>query len=296
MSNGGVFYTRSPSLNSDADRSLTSGNAGSSLRSKSSQSEMSWTHSLYSSFGSQRIVPDRANLFELVEQQAWKKIRTLLKKKKWREVSKESDDTGLTLLGIAIVFAAPPDIIDLILSIDPHQFYITDVYGATPLHMACLNGASTATVTQLMNFGCDVTLCDVDNRVPLHHTVECICLDGIDFDEGVQVIKILTDADPSMVLAKDKQSDTPLDIAQIARITNAHDEEKSKRFATLYYILRDVSVALYRYRKADWESKGPKITKFCLPSSAASEVSNNSKGTRSTYVGSTQSYESTVRI
>lgn len=275
---------------SDAERSLASGGNG-SLRSRSSHSEMSWTQSIYSSFGGHHIIPDRANLFELVEQQSWKKIRSLLKKKKWREVSRECDDTGLTLLGISIVFAAPPDIIDLILSIDPHQFYKTDVYGATPLHMACLNGASPAAVTQLMQFGCDVTLCDVDGRVPLHHAVECICLDGISFDEGVQVIKLLTDADPSMILAKDKTNDTPIDIAQTARISDAHDEEKSKRFATLYYILRDVSIALYRFRKANWESGGPKFGHVCLKTETGSGISDATKATQSTYTGST-SYES----
>lgn len=278
MSEEGKYYTRSPAMSCESSKSsMFSSSRGSSASDITTTSSRGLRSRLRSSVKMSRI-----KLFGLVEKQRWSKIRKHLSKMKWTEICKETDDTGLTLLGISIVFAAPLDIIELILSIDPNQFYTTDMYGATPLHMACLNGASPKAVQQLMQFGCDVTIRDVDRRVPLHHTVECICLDGIDFDEGLQVIKLLCDADPTMVFARDKLSDTPIDIVQIARITatGAENVEKIRRFETLYIILRDVNINLYKQRKARWELMGPDYSNSL--SRRIDDSGENSKDSQST--------------
>jgi hypothetical protein len=290
MSEEWKYYTRSPSMSCGSSKSsMLSSSRGSSA------SDISTSSRLRS-----RLLPNvkmsRRKLFEFAEKQRWSRIRRLLTKRRWTEICKETDETGLTLLGISIVFAAPLDIIELILSVDPNQFYTTDMYGATPLHMACLNGASPKAVQQLMQFGCDVTNRDVDSRVPLHHTVECICLDGIDFDEGLQVIKLLCDADPTMVFARDKQSDTPIDIVQIARITatGTENNEKIRRFEALYIILRDININLYKQRKALWESMEPDFSNSSSRSIAFS--GETSKDTQSTAQSTSESTNPTSLI
>jgi len=216
-------------------------------------------------------------LFQYAGDQKWRKLRRLLKRRKFQRMCTQRDSTGLSLLGIAVVSGAPIDIIDLILAIDPSQCQSTDAFGATPLHVACLNGASPQAVTYLMKLSNDLVRAkDIDSRVPLHHTVECICRDEISYDEGLEVITILCNADCYMIHAVDKHSDTPVDIVQIARLTT-RPGVNADRLYKLYKFLRDISEKVFREKKLLWEEQGFEKEKKSLKIS-----SEKSMGTAST--------------
>ena len=70
-------------------------------------------------------------LFRLVEAQKWNKLRKVINRK-GKDASKERDGSGLSLLGMALGFNAPIDIIKLILDMDRSQASATDLFGATP--------------------------------------------------------------------------------------------------------------------------------------------------------------------
>ena len=91
-------------------------------------------------------------MFRYIENQKWKKLRRMLKRSNGKDLCRERDDSGLTLLGMALGFEAPLDIIQSILAMDPSQITATDFFGASPLHVACLNAASPEAVKYLVQF------------------------------------------------------------------------------------------------------------------------------------------------
>jgi len=195
-------------------------------------------------------------LFKYIKREKWGKLRKVLAKK-GAERSIERDASGLSLLGMAFGFEAPLDIIQSILELDPAQADSRDFYGASPLHVACLNGASVESVLYLIKKSRHLTSSmDKDRRIPLHHAVECLCRNEIDFNQGVQIINALVEVHPGSIHAIDKHGDSPIDLVQLARISTRSESEDASRLAKLYSVLNCISVRVYTLNKAKSEEKG----------------------------------------
>lgn len=194
-------------------------------------------------------------LFRYAEARKWRKLKSLLKKNK--DMCSKRDRTGLSLFNVAIVSGAPLHILDAILNIDPSQAYTPDSFGATPLHVACLNGASPKGIEYLVRLRGDLVWApDIDRRIPLHHAVECICRNDISFDDGIEVIRLLAAVDSSTIHTCDRNSHSPVDIVQIARTSNSNEEEQGRILDQLCEIMLEMSKLEYRRKKACWENKG----------------------------------------
>lgn len=187
------------------------------------------------------------------------KLRRILKSKRGFDRCQERDETGLTLLGAALGYHAPLDIIELIITVDPNQLTAVDAFGANALHLACLNGAPSASVACILK-KCDelASSRDKDDRVPLHHATECICRDEIEFVEGLKVIEVLCRHDPAMIHAQDRSDNSPLDIVHIVRNKDDLSELESKRLVKLSWFLRKISFRVHKNQKKKWEQSQSK--------------------------------------
>uniref|UniRef100_A0A7S3V682 Uncharacterized protein n=1 Tax=Chaetoceros debilis TaxID=122233 RepID=A0A7S3V682_9STRA len=193
-------------------------------------------------------------LFKLVKQSRWRKLRIRMKLKDAHKLCGECDETGLTLLGVALGYHAPLDIIKAISDIDPTQFEAADMFGATPLHIACLNGSPPDCVRYILhNYSNLVRVKDKDERVPLHHAVECLCRDEIDLNEGIENVGWLCRYDPTMIHEQDHNGNTPIDLVHSAMVKKDEDDVRIKPFRRLAYHLREVSIKLYKLRRTMWE-------------------------------------------
>ena len=203
---------------------------------------------------------DHPYLFQYVVRKKWKKLCRLLKRKKgdYIEICKASDSTGLSLFGFAIASGAPNDVLDTILKIDPKQSHSADCFGATPLHIACLNGAPVRAIKYLIKIrGELVKAQDIDLRVPLHHAVECLVRDEISFHDGIECIQRLCDADSTLIHSTDKYSDSPIDLLQGAiAVMNIRKDKRYDALYKLYNFLTELSIKEHKRKKLFWESQG----------------------------------------
>ena len=203
---------------------------------------------------------DHPYLFQYVVRKKWKKLCRLLKRKKgdYIEICKASDSTGLSLFGFAIASGAPNDVLDTILKIDPKQSHSADCFGATPLHIACLNGAPVRAIKYLIKIrGELVKAQDIDLRVPLHHAVECLVRDEISFHDGIECIQRLCDADSTLIHSTDKYSDSPIDLLQGAiSLMNIRQNKRYDALYKLYNFLTELSIKEHKRKKLYWESQG----------------------------------------
>jgi hypothetical protein len=197
--------------------------------------------------------------FRYIENQKWKKLRRMLKRSNGKDLCRERDDSGLTLLGMALGFEGPLDIIQSILAMDPSQITATDFFGASPLHVACLNAASLEAIKYLLQFSKGTNLAetrDKDLRVPLHHIVECLCRNEIDFIQGTKVIETLIQAAPDSIHASDKHNDSPVDLVQLARMEVPTESKEYRRLSRIYCFLQGISMHCYKGHKKKWEDMG----------------------------------------
>jgi len=203
---------------------------------------------------------DHPHLFQYVVRRNWKKLCRLLKRKKgdYIESCKARDSTGLSLFCFAIASGAPNDVLDTILKIDPKQSHSADCFGATPLHIACLNGAPVRAIKYLIKIrGELVKAQDIDLRVPLHHAVECLVRDEISFHDGIECIQRLCDADSTLIHSTDKYSDSPIDLLQGAiAVMNIRKDKRYDALYKLYNFLTELSIKEHKRKKLYWESQG----------------------------------------
>lgn len=203
-------------------------------------------------------------LFQLAHEQRWRKLKRILRsrnKKRSLELCREKDQSGLSTLGAAIGYRAPLDIIHLIVTIDPCQLHSTDFFGATVLHVACLNGASSEVCKYLIQHSpANAFHPDFDSRIPLHHAIECICSSDIFFPEGMKVIYALCEIDTTLIQFQDKRGDTPIDLIQFAILQLDETDTKYLQLRSLYQFARDVSIRNYMKNKLLWEEAGYSTT------------------------------------
>lgn len=217
-------------------------------------------------------------LFRLVEAQKWNKLRKVIRKNEKNLT--ERDGSGLSLLGMALGFDAPMDIIKLILDIDGSQASATDLFGATPLHIACLNGASHETISYLLQSRQGLAhIRDRDRRIPLHHMVECLCRDEIDFTEGLHILKLLTSSYPDGINNTDRCGDTPIDLVQVARMEEDPSSEEYERLTRIYRVLRSIGILVYRQQKMQWEADGFDSSKSVVSDQKSLSTATTNTGT-----------------
>lgn len=270
----------------ELDKSLTTMQRHSSNFSSSKSGKSGWSGE--SSLGSSSISTGSMNnpkLFHLAQEQRWRKLRRVLRsrnRKKCIELCQEKDQSGLSALGVAIGYGAPLDIIRLIVSIDPCQLDSTDCFGATPLHLACLNGASIEVCKYLIqhNSG-NVFKPDCDNRIPVHHAIECVCSSEIYFSEGMKVIVALCEIDPTLIQVPDKHGDTPVDLIQIAISRIKSNDSKYRQLRWLYGFARDLTIKMYMRKKLSWEEAG------CSTLTSDTKKTGNGEAEKSCRTGAT---------
>ncbi len=160
-----------------------------------------------------------------------------------------------------------------------------DEYGATALHVGCLNGVSLESIQFILSKNLElVTVLDFDNRSALHHSVEYICNDGgIDDPNNIKILTILCNAAPEMINVQDNDGGTPIDLVQALKIKLKVDTDHYQHLDSIYIFLRGVSVKVYKENKRLWEEEGsrkraleqnPCTDDFDLTSASSSLPSN----------------------
>lgn len=220
-------------------------------------------------------------VFALIHKEKWDRVPKILRGKYGSEICGDTDQTGLTILGMAVGSNPPLHVVELILKINPSLSSTPDSYGALPIHLACLNGASAAVIKFLIKHdnGQTVKIADEDQRVPLHHAVEFSARLDIqenaspqefnsnfsdsrsslssysNFEEDLEIIGGLCNAAPELVRYTDKNGDTPIDVAHVIKGI-ARTEKQHFRIDKVYHILRAASISVYKHEKKQWEQKG----------------------------------------
>lgn len=193
-----------------------------------------------------------SKIFEYIEDKAWKKIYKLLTGRSAKKLCAMIETSGLTVLSACVGVGAPFHILDQILKLDPDQYLKTDCFGATALHIACLNGQEYEIIEYLLDRCPDMAFI-VDSeaaRTPLHHITECLCIGEIDVVSGKKVILKLFEINPSAIFQTDKYGDTPIDIVQISR--NIRSEHEQYLY-DLYSFMRELAILVYTRKKLSWE-------------------------------------------
>jgi hypothetical protein len=220
-------------------------------------------------------------LFRLIDKCKWDKVKRFIKSNK-NNLSEIVDPSGLSPLSLAVSSNAPLSIIREIIIADPQGATKTDNFGATPLHLACLNGTTPDIIRLILDSdgGKSARAVDRDDYTVLHHAVEYVCLlierrytsknqmyssslessDSIrsEHEDYLEIIKQLCRTAPEMVNKVTKDSgDTPLDIPQIIMMKNSGARfERDARLAEVYRLLRETSIYVYRTKKKQWEIEG----------------------------------------
>jgi len=203
----------------------------------------------------------RLLLFDLIENQNWTKVRRCLKSSKGYALCQERDESNLTCLAMALACEAPISIIEQMVFIDESLTLSRDSFGATALHVACLNGTKLECIRFLLkNYNQLGLELDNDLRTPLHHSVEYAMQLGGESETYIDVIAELSEAAPEAVNMRDNMGDTPLDLVQLMKIRTPDDSKDHKRLHIIYEQLRDTSIRLYLENKKQWETQGYKKT------------------------------------
>lgn len=122
--------------------------------------------------------PNQADLsfiFRDMRKHRWKRVVKQLKSSRGESLCALKDPSGLSILSVAVMSDPPLEILHLIIKLNPGASLEQDDYGSTPLHLACLNGASSDVIRILLEHDNGISAAvpdDMDRRVPLHHAVE----------------------------------------------------------------------------------------------------------------------------
>ena len=208
---------------------------------------------------------EEEKIFALIESGSWDKVRKKLNTKNGKKISKMTDGTGLSILGMALGSSAPIDIVELTLNLNPDAALSKDVFGAMPLHLGCLNGISVAVIQMIIDVdgGHSARVPDKDNRTALHHAVEYACLlpnvedssvMSLAFEESLETIELLISVAPETVHFTTSRGDAPLDIPQLVKIKRKVNEDS--RLDEIYQLLKATSIDTFRQSKEIWERNG----------------------------------------
>lgn len=181
----------------------------------------------------------------------------MLKSSEGPSLCQQTDGTGLSCLGIALGFHAPVDVIALMIEVHPDIIYHEDAYGASCLHIACLNGSSLEAIDYLVsNFPHLIDSTDNDKRIPLHHAVEfaCQCQNQADENFYLEMIATLCKVKPETIFCSDVAHDSPIDLSQMFKLSSDHGDHD--RLDKIYYLLQHYGIEQYMRQKKKWEQEG----------------------------------------
>jgi hypothetical protein len=216
-------------------------------------------------------------LFQLIENQKWSKLRRCLGSPRGPALCQEKDRSELTCLALALSYDAPLAVIQDLVSICPNLATAKDEYGATPLHLACLNGASFDCIMFMaQNYDESVRELDHDLRAPLHHAVEHASQPGQKDTSYTQVIELLCKAAPELIHMRDSAGDTPLDLVQIVKISTKISSAEYNRLHLIYEQFKKTSILVYRETTRQWELASD-MRKMGTEKSVTGSVSESSK-------------------
>lgn len=236
---------------------------------------------------SDRTIPT-GEFFKLIEKGKWDKVRKLLRSN-ISGYSRLVDRTGLSALAVSVSSYGPIDIVKTIIEVNPESASLVDQYGASPLHIACLNGTNLETFRLVMEHDKKGTAGtpDKNNYTVLHHAVEHVCMlienryfgeDQVmggsmqsiesEHEDYLEIIRILCQKYPKNVhIATKDNGDTPLDIPHIILMRRSENKNINSphyiRLMEVYQLLKEASVRVYRERKAIWESEPNKQGSSC---------------------------------
>lgn len=205
------------------------------------------------------------NIFKMIEAEDWSQVRNYIQTDQGKRTCKKSDTSGLSVLGMALGYHSPIDIVVKLLDIDPKSSLKYDMFQAVPLHVACLNGADLEVVNYLLDHDDNASAhcADSDKRVALHHAVEYACQEQEEGEnDGIDVIKSLSAAAPTMLQNSDIHGDTPIDMCQMVKYEiEVEDLPSYQKAETVYQILREANIRRYRKEKKHWERDRIIVTK-----------------------------------
>lgn len=221
---------------------------------------------------------DKPKHFELIVKQRWRKLSHFLNSRKGNELIRERDGSNLNCLSLSLGYQAPIEIIEKMIQMDPQLALEKDSFGATSLHVACLNGTPVNLVNVLLQHHHDLAYeVDLDHRGPLHHAVEYACErevshhDDYTHDTYIDVIHTVCKAAPEMLYCCDNMGETPIDAVQVMKAKCKESGPRYEKLQLIYLELTDQSIQLYRENKRRWELEGY-MTKLCLEQSMEPSV------------------------
>lgn len=238
-----------------------------------------------------RTIPT-GEFFKLIEKGKWDKVRRLLRSNT-AGYSRLVDRTGLSALAVCVSSYGPLDIVTTIIEANPESTSLLDQYGASPLHIACLNGTNVDVFRLIMEYDKKQTAGtpDDNNYTVLHHAVEHVCMlienryfgedqvmDGSEqsieseHEDYLEIIGALCQKHPENVhIATKDNGDTPLDIPQIIlmRRNDRSNSHHCKRLNEVYQLLKEASIRVYRGKKTKWENKPNKQWSTCAEPKSA---------------------------
>ena len=197
-----------------------------------------------------------------------KKWRTLSKTLKRMQSSRErnvdistmmsmirhQDSTGLSLLSLCLGLHAPLDILSDIHNLDPNQAYQVDVYGASAMHIACLNGASLQSISSSFMPKSLVSAKDLDGSLPIHLLMTCLERKEIKVESAMDIVNWMTNIDPDILFTQDNLGFTPVDIIQSAKSRVDEGTKEYDRLKDIYIQLRQAYITCWKIKKSRWES------------------------------------------
>lgn len=197
-------------------------------------------------------------IFTLIASEDWTKLRKLLRTAKGARLCREKDNSGLNCLGMALGYQAPDAIIEKFIEICPDLLNDKDVFGATCLHVAALNGTRCGLIEILLRHRPALAeTIDFDLRGALHHATEFAVQAGVREEPYYfDVIRLLCSVAPTMVHCIDKSGETPIDLVHFVKSNTSPTSDEYKRLQTLYLFLRSVSISVYSENKKRWELEG----------------------------------------
>jgi hypothetical protein len=154
---------------------------------------------------------DLSFIFRDMRKHRWKRVVKQLKSSRGASLCALKDPSGLSILSVAVMSDPPLEILQFIIKLNPAASMEQDDYGSIPLHLACLNGASSEVIRILLEHDNGISAAvpdDMDRRVPLHHAVEFAArLDKKQLtNEGTDTFGFSDDDQPRAVLDADAGS------------------------------------------------------------------------------------------
>lgn len=211
-------------------------------------------------------------LFQCASKKKWQTIRKILERLEQRQqrntgdsgglsLIQQRDSTGLSFFSLCYGLNAPIDILSKICDLDPNQAYQVDVYGASAMHVACLNGVPLKSIASSTMPRSLVSSKDVDGSLPIHLLMVCLSRNEIEVTSAMDIIDWMMDVDPDILFTQDNLGFTPVDIIQSVRINVDAKSKEGQRLKIIYGHLQKAYIKCWRIKKSRWESTSHEIIK-----------------------------------